>query len=105
MIVTGCDLPLLTPDYFRWLAEHPGGTVVPRTGGYLQPLAARFGADAADAVKRGVETGASVAGVVTGLDPTVIEEDELCRFGDPQRTFTNVNTPADLERAGRLLGP
>lgn len=105
VIVTGCDLPLLTSDYFRCLAAHPGGTVVPRVGGYLQPLAARFGADTADAVRRGVGMEASVAGVIAGLDPTVIGEEDLRRFGDPARTFANVNSPGDLERVARLLDP
>lgn len=105
VIVTGCDLPLLTSGYFRYLAGHPGGTVVPRVGGHLQPLAARFGADAADAVRHGVGMEASVTGVIAGLHPTVIGEEELHRFGDPDRMFTNVNTPGDLERVTRLLDP
>lgn len=103
VIVIGCDLPLLAPEYLRWLAGFPGGTVAPRAGGHLQPLAARYGADAISAVERGVGAGESATGVITGLDPIVIEEDELRRFGDPDQMFTNVNTPADLERAGRLL--
>lgn len=103
VIVTGCDLPLLTPGYLRWLTDLDGGTVVPRVDGFLQPLAARYGPDAAAAVERGVESGASAKAVITGLDATVIEEDELRRFGDPARTFANVNTPEDLAAIERRL--
>lgn len=103
VIVVGCDLPLLPPAFLRWLAEHPGGTVVPRVGGYLQPLAARYGPGAAVAVKRGVELGSSVTGVVTGLGPAVVEAPELCRFGEPEKIFTNVNTPEDLSAVEGLL--
>jgi len=103
VIVVGCDLPLLDPGYLRRLAEHDGGTVVPRVDGHLQPLAARYGADAIGAVERGGEAGASMRSVIGELGANVIEEEELRRFGVPQRMFTNVNTPADLERVGRLL--
>lgn len=103
VIVVGCDLPLLPPGFLGWLAAQPGGTVVPRVGGYLQPLAARYGSDAVAAVKRGVELDASVTGVIAGLKPNVIAEDELSRFGDPEQLFANVNTPDDLAMVERIM--
>lgn len=103
VVVLGCDMPLLPPELLRWLAAQPGGTVVPRVGGYLQPLAARYGSDAVAAVKRGVELDASVTGVISGLDAAVIEEASLSRFGNPERIFTNVNTPDDLAAIERIV--
>ena len=41
---------------------------------------------------------------VAALDPYVIPEDRVARFGDPERIFFNVNTPDDLADAERLLG-
>ena len=41
---------------------------------------------------------------VAALDPYVIAEDRVARFGDPERIFFNVNTPDDLAEAERLLG-
>ena len=40
---------------------------------------------------------------VAGLDPHVISEESVARFGDPERIFFNVNSPQDLERAEQLL--
>jgi molybdopterin-guanine dinucleotide biosynthesis protein A len=41
---------------------------------------------------------------VAELDPYVIEEDRVARFGDPARIFFNVNSPEDLAAAERMLG-
>jgi GTP:adenosylcobinamide-phosphate guanylyltransferase len=41
---------------------------------------------------------------VVALEPRVVAEDELARFGDPELISLNVNTPADLERAEAALG-
>ena len=40
---------------------------------------------------------------VAALDPFVIAEERVARFGDPARIFFNVNSPEDLERAEQLL--
>lgn len=103
VIVTGCDLPLLPPEYLRWLATRPGGTVLPRVEGRLQPLAARYGPDAASEVEHGVRTEAPMKAVIAGLSATVVAEEDLRRFGDPSRTFANVNTPKDLVAIERIL--
>ena len=41
---------------------------------------------------------------VAALDPFVIAEERVARFGDPERIFFNVNSPADLAAAEELLG-
>ena len=41
---------------------------------------------------------------VAALDPHVVGEEEIARFGDPKRIVFNVNSPADLRIAERLLG-
>ena len=40
---------------------------------------------------------------VAALDPFVIAEERVARFGDPARIFFNVNSREDLERAEQLL--
>ena len=40
---------------------------------------------------------------VAALEPFVITEDRIARFGDPRRIVFNVNSPEDLLEAARLL--
>jgi hypothetical protein len=40
---------------------------------------------------------------VSALDPRIVTERELARFGDPELICLNVNTPADLERATAVI--
>jgi molybdopterin-guanine dinucleotide biosynthesis protein A len=40
---------------------------------------------------------------VASLTPRLWDDPELARFGDPARTFFNVNTLADLRAAAALL--
>lgn len=104
VVVVACDLPLLPPPLLAWLAERPGGTVVPRAGGHMQPLAARYGPEAAGPVRAGIERGRAMKEVVAALGPEIVEEAELRRFGDPALMFENVNSPEDLARVESLLG-
>ena len=56
------------------------------------------------AVRRArVDAGLSMRDAIAALDPFVIPEDRVARFGDPARIFFNVNSPEDLERAEQLL--
>jgi molybdopterin-guanine dinucleotide biosynthesis protein A len=40
---------------------------------------------------------------VSALSPRLIGDEELGRFGDPERLLFNVNTPEDLARAEAAL--
>ncbi len=40
---------------------------------------------------------------VASLDPRVVPETDVARFGDPARISFNVNTPADVEEAERIF--
>ena len=98
-----CDLPLLPVDYLAWLAGHEGGTVIPCPGGDPQPLAARYSPQDLAVLEAALEAEAPARQAVAGLDATFVGDDELTRFGDPGRIFTNVNTPDDLARAEAVL--
>jgi molybdopterin-guanine dinucleotide biosynthesis protein A len=103
VIVLACDLPLLTPDFFAWLADHDGGTVIPCPGGEPQPLAGRYGPADLEAIESALERQAPAREAAAGLAATFAGDGELARFGDPAVMFTNVNTPEDLRRAEALL--
>jgi molybdopterin-guanine dinucleotide biosynthesis protein A len=86
------DLPLVPPPLVRRLAEQDAGgapAVVPRAGGRLQPLLARY-EPAALELLRAAPPGEALTATVAGLHPHVLEIDDEC-------AFANVNTPGDLE--------
>lgn len=101
VIVVAGDLPFADVALLRRLAgadAHGRPAVVPRAGGRLQPLLARYEPAALaplGLVLRGGALG-SLTAIVAALDPHVLEiEDE--------RPFFNVNLPEDLLTATAML--
>lgn len=103
VLIVACDMPLLSAELLRWLAGLPG-TAIPRAGGILQPLLARYEATAEPALSAAVRGGLSAQAAALALGPRVIEEAELAAFGAPERLLLNVNDERDLARAASLLG-
>jgi molybdenum cofactor guanylyltransferase len=98
VLVCAADMPLVSAETVSALAAAPAGgaaVVVPRAGGRLQPLLARY-EPAALAGLRAAPPGQPLTATVEALAPRVIEwEDE--------RPFFNVNSPADLGVAAQEL--
>jgi molybdenum cofactor guanylyltransferase len=103
LLVCGCDMPFVTPELAGWLGSFTDPLVIPEAGGRLHPLLARYSPELLPALERGLEAERAIAEVVGELDPRRISEDELRRFGDPERLLFNVNTPTDLARAEELM--
>ncbi|HSJ18098.1 MAG TPA: molybdenum cofactor guanylyltransferase [Solirubrobacterales bacterium] len=99
VVALACDMPLVPAPLLEWLAGLKSATAVVRAGGRIQPLLARYEPAVAPALARAMAADAPAHEAVSQLDPRVIAEDELARFGDPELICLNVNTPADLERA------
>jgi len=101
VLVSAGDLPFVGPDLVERLAraEARGApAVVPRAGGRLQPLLARYlpAAYAPLAAALRCDPLPSLTGVVAALEPCVLD------FDDAQQFF-NVNLPEDLLTAAGLL--
>ena len=103
VVALACDLPLVGPGLLRWIATRPERLVVPSVGGRLQPLAARYGPELLPDLEARLHGSCSMQGLVKVLGPRVVGEREIARFQDPERAFTNVNGPDDLELAAGLL--
>jgi len=104
---TSCDAPLVQPELVALLARHRAGAdiVVPRAGGFLQPLAALYRSSACEPVFRErVEAGhLKITAAYEGLTTVVVEEPEL-READPEMlSFLNANTPERLAQISGLL--
>jgi molybdopterin-guanine dinucleotide biosynthesis protein A len=103
VVVCACDLPFVTPALVSRLAAAPEPLVVPRAGGRLHPLLARYAPSLLPALRHALERGASMQETVSALGPLTLDERDLRAFGDPDQLLFNVNTPADLERAEAML--
>jgi molybdopterin-guanine dinucleotide biosynthesis protein A len=103
LVVVACDMPFVSAELLAWLAATAEPLVVPSVGGRLQPLLARYDHSLEPALAEGLAGRAPLQSTVAGLDPRLIREEELARFGDPRRLCFNVNTHSDLETAERLL--
>jgi molybdopterin-guanine dinucleotide biosynthesis protein A len=69
-----------------------------------QPFCAAYTIACLSDVERAIARGDFRMSSVVAALPNVsrVGEAEVRRFGDPERLFFNVNTPADLETAERL---
>ena len=98
VLVVACDMPLVTGDLLAALARAPLGrapALVPRAGGRLQPLCARY-EPAALAALQDFDQDQGATETVLGIGPAILE------WADEQ-AFFNVNTPDDLLQAAALL--
>lgn len=103
LVVLGCDFPFVPPALVRALADAPERLVVPAPGGEPQPLVARWTPALLPALEEALAREEALRRTVAALSPRLLDDAEIARFGDPARVFFNVNTPADLDAAARLL--
>ena len=106
VLACACDLPFVTPELASHVAATEGRLVVPFAAGRLQPLFARYEPELIPRLEDALADDRAVTATVQALEPIVLSEAELERFGDPAHLFANVNTPAELEAvsAGDGLG-
>ena len=105
VVAVACDMPFLTGPLLAWLASHGERerALVPRVGGHLQPLLARYPASQRPALQAALRQGCSLHDAVRRLDAAIPGEAQLARFGDPPRLCFNVNDAEDLRAARELL--
>jgi molybdenum cofactor guanylyltransferase len=105
VVAVACDMPFLTGPLLLWLASHgePEKALVPRVGGRLQPLLARYPTSQRAALQSALRRKRSLGDAVRRLEAALAGQAQLARFGDPSRLCFNVNDAADLRAARELL--
>lgn len=103
VVVIACDMPLVPAKLLTWLAALEESVAVCEVGGQLEPMLGRYSPAVAEELAESLERGAPMRQAVSALEPYVVSESQIARFGDPARIVFNVNTPSDLAAAERLL--
>jgi molybdopterin-guanine dinucleotide biosynthesis protein A len=101
------DMPFVEPALLALLRDHARGAaaVVPRVGGRAEPLLARWTAACLPVIEARLAAGQRAVHDVFDLVATSWLDEPALRAVDPTlRSFLNVNTPEDLERARALEG-
>jgi molybdopterin-guanine dinucleotide biosynthesis protein A len=102
VVVAAADMPFLTEQLVRRVATAEAGgrpAVVPRAGGRVQPLLARYEPSALPLLRAARDAAATrpLTAVVEELGPLLLEVD-----GDAE-AFFNVNLPEDLLTATAMM--
>jgi molybdopterin-guanine dinucleotide biosynthesis protein A len=99
------DMPTLHPALLALLRDHPGPVVVPRPRGQPEPLCARYGRSSAPVVAAALAAGRlRMTDLCAALDAQYLDEPVLRAVDPALASFTNVNTPEELEQVRRQLG-
>lgn len=99
-LVVACDMPYLQRPLLRHLLllRATADAVVPRWGTHPEPLHAVYSKACLPAMERRLQAGwLKVADFLAEVSVRYVEREEIARFDGDGRSFTNVNTPADLQ--------
>jgi len=108
VFAAGCDMPFLAPAVIERMVElgQAADVVMVRLTSGLQPMHAIYSKACVPHLERMIHArNLKVQGLLeaTGLSVKILSEEDV-READPQGlSFLNVNTPADLEFARKLL--
>jgi molybdenum cofactor guanylyltransferase len=106
LVVVGCDFPFVPAALLRALADAPEPLVVPAPSDAPQPLVARWTPALLPVIEEALDREEPLRRTVAALSPRLLDDAELAQFGDPDRVFFNVNSPADLRHAeGAVSSP
>ncbi len=103
LVVCPCDMPLLPGALLAELAGRAEPNVTLARAGRLEPLVGRYSPAAAPRLREAAEAGRPAREAVADLDPMILAERELARYGDVEQMLTGVNDAAGLARTERLI--
>jgi molybdopterin-guanine dinucleotide biosynthesis protein A len=107
LFVVSCDLPFLDPAVVSVVAEHAGEAdlVLPRVGGRTHVLHALYERSLREQADRLLLAGERRVRGLAAPDRTLcLEEGDFACVPGFERSFLNINSAEDLERAREMLG-
>lgn len=103
VVIVAVDLPFAPSALLAHLAAAAEPLIVPRAGGRMHPLLARYHPSLLDRLTAALAGGDSLQATVARLGARTLEPPELSAFGDPGRMLRNINSSEDLAAAEREL--
>jgi molybdopterin-guanine dinucleotide biosynthesis protein A len=107
-LVLGCDMPLVEPHLLRQILSlsDDADVVIPESTGPrgVEPLCAYYSTRCITAIEEAVAAGdRRMVGFHGAVRTLRIPLSTVRQYGDPDRIFLNLNTPADRDAADRWL--
>lgn len=105
-LAVACDMPFLNLPLLRYMMPLADGhdVVIPRLGGFFEPLHAIYGKSCLPFMAGLLEQGRrQIIAFFDHVRVRYVEEDEIEKFDPHHLSFVNVNTPGDWERVQELL--
>lgn len=104
--MVACDMPFLNLELIKYMGRVVSGydAVVPLIGRYYQPLYAFYNRSCIDIIEKQLSLGRyRVTELYAGLKIRYISLPEILRFDPDQKTFININTWDDYQRALEIM--
>jgi molybdenum cofactor guanylyltransferase len=98
-------MPFVSAPLLSHLRQRSSGNakaVIPWSSKGAEPLCAWYSASVLEVVAGCLEAPKSIMSCLSGSEVLSISPEEVMQFGDPERIFFSVNSPADLELANQL---
>lgn len=107
-LIVSCDMPFLTAEWLRFLAERASESgaeaALPKSAQGWEPLCSCWRASAAEMILPLFEAGTrKITDALNVLHVEVLDEKDWKRFDSSGRLFWNMNTVADYEEARRVI--
>ena len=106
VLLLACDLPFLTTDFLRHLADRrgPHQAVVPYTATGLQPLCALYEPSCLAAIETAIQAGQlGMRSLLHNLNLDLVREKDWRPYDEHGLLFANLNAPEEYERAQAAL--
>jgi len=103
VIVTACDTPFVTTDYFSFLLDQWSEEIdclVPEIEGFYEPLEGIYSHRAMPVIEQLLKNGSrKVESLFKSVPTKTLGKKDLRQFGDLRKFFWNVNKPEEYEEA------
>ena len=102
VLVLGGDMPTVSADLVDWLVARAGEArpLVPWRGGRPEPLHAMYPVSCLAAVRAALDDGVrTMSDFFERVGVDAVDESQYGAVAGADRSFDNINTPGDLERA------
>lgn len=104
ILVTACDMPWLNRSLLEYMVSlrHEAQAIVPRWHHFPEPLHAVYSKSCLSPIEENLTSGSfKMISFYEDIKVHFLEEDDIARFDPQGRSFSNINTPEDLGRAGK----